>query len=140
MEQSEKNCKTKCLAVIRGTNESKVRTAICDLSRFANLTFADKPRRCESIFADNILVRVLKKPLKTRCESAAIVPLADQPGIVIGRFRHVHTPAHVIIVTPMHSIYDDIVKYVDMLPEIDMVLPEVQCDILKLAAETASRG
>ena len=110
------------LAVVRADDVAKVRTALCDLVRYGRLTFLDKPRKLEPAFADNILVHVMKSPLRTCCEAASIVPLTDEPSAAIGRLRKIHPPAHVIIVSPRHEIFHELINYVDMLPEIDMVL------------------
>ncbi len=110
------------LAVVRADDISKVKTALCDLVRYARLTFADKARRLEPAFADNILVHVMKSPLRTSCEAASIVPLTDEASAAIGRLRKIHPPAHVIIVSPRHEIYHELINYVDILPEIDLTL------------------
>jgi hypothetical protein len=110
------------MAVVRADDMSKVKTAICDLIRYGQLTFVDKARRLEPTFADNILVHVMKSPLRMSCEAAAIVPLVDEASAAIGRLRKIHPPAHVIIVSPRHEIYHELVNYVDILPEIDLTL------------------
>lgn len=110
----------KSLVVVRADDSSKVKTALCDLIRYAHLTFADKARRLEPAFADEILVHVMKSPLRICCEAASIVPLTDEPSAAIGRLRKIHPPAHVIVVSPRHEIFHELVNYVDILPEIDM--------------------
>lgn len=110
------------LAVVRADDMSKVKTALCDLVRYARLTFAYKARRLEPAFADNILIHVMKSPLRTCCEAASIVPLADEASAAIGRLRKIHPPAHVIIVSPRHEIFHELINYVDILPEIDLTL------------------
>lgn len=110
------------LAVVRADDLSKVKTALCDLVRYGRLTFADRARRLEPAFADNILIHVMKSPLKTSCEAAAIVPLTNEASAAIGRLRKIHPPAHVIIVSPRHEIFHELVNYVDILPEIDLIL------------------
>ncbi len=108
------------MAVVRADDVSKVKIALYDLVRYANLTFSDKARKLEPTFADNILVHIMKSPLKACCSAAAIVPLEDPPSLAIGRLRKIHPPAHVIIVSPRHEIYHELVNYVDILPEIDL--------------------
>lgn len=108
------------MAVVRADDPSKVRIALYDLVRYAHLTFADNARKLEPTFADNILTHIMKSPLKACCSAAAIVPLEDQASIAIGRLRKIHPPAHVIIVSPRHEIYHELVNYVDILPEIDL--------------------
>jgi hypothetical protein len=108
------------LAVVRADDIAKVKTALCDLIKYGHLNFADKARRLEPAFADNILIQVMKSPLRTCCEAASIVPLTDEPSAAIGRLRKIHPPAHVIIVSPRHEIFHELVNYVDILPEIDL--------------------
>ncbi len=108
------------LAVVRADDMAKVKTALCDLVRYGHLNFADKARRLEPAFADNILIHVMKSPLRTCCEAASIVPLTDEPSAAIGRLRKIHPPAHVIIVSPRHEIFHELVNYVDILPEVDL--------------------
>ncbi len=108
------------LAVVRADDIAKVKTALCDLVRYGHLNFADKARRLEPAFADNILIHVMKSPLRTCCEAASIVPLTDEPSAAIGRLRKIHPPAHVIIVSPRHEIFHELVNYIDILPEVDL--------------------
>lgn len=110
------------MAVVRADDLSKVKIALCDLIRYGHLTFADKARKLEPAFADNILVHVMKSALISSCEAAAIVPLTDQASVAIGRLRKIHPPAHVIIVSPRHEIYHELINYVDVLPEMDISL------------------
>ena len=112
--------KMNSMAVVRADDASKVKIALYDLVRYANLTFSDRARKLEPTFADNILTHIMKSPLKACCLAAAIVPLQDQASIAIGRLRKIHPPAHVIIVSPRHEIYHELVNYVDILPEIDL--------------------
>lgn len=108
------------MAVVRADDMSRVRIALYDLVRYGRMTFADHARKLEPTFADNILTRIMKRPLKACCSAAAIVPLEDQAGIAIGRLRKIHPPAHVIIVSPRHEIYHELANYVEILPEIDL--------------------
>jgi hypothetical protein len=113
------------MAVVRADDAAKVRIALYDLVRYGHMTFADHARKLEPTFADNILVHIMKSPLKACCQAAAIVPLEDQPSMAIGRLRKIHPPAHVIIVSPRHEIYHELVNYVDILPEIDLTFESV---------------
>lgn len=110
------------LAVIRADDMAKVRVALCDLIRYAHLNFTDKARKLEPAFADNILISVMKSPLKVCCEAASIVPLNEDASVAIGRLTKIHPPAHVIIVSPRHEIFYDLANFVDILPEIDIDL------------------
>lgn len=121
------------MAVVRADDASKVKIALCDLVRYGHMTFADSARKLEPAFADNILVHVMKSPLRGSCTAAAIVPLVDQASIAIGRLRKIHPPAHVIIVSPRHEIYHELANYVDILPEIDLVPEPRAVSILQTA-------
>lgn len=122
---------TNSLAVVRADDISKVKTALCDLIRYAHLTFAGKPRKLEPVFADNILINVMKSPLRMCCNSASIVPLNEDASAAIGRLRKIHPPAHVIIVSPRHEIFDELVNYIDILPEVDLNLDQIDSDLEK---------
>src|SRR5574341_210890 len=111
------------LAVIRANDMADVKIALSDLARYAHLTFADRARKLEPAVADNILVHVMKSPLRSCCEAASIVPLTDEPSAAIGRLKRIHPPAHVIIVGPRYEMYHELVNYVDRLPEIINLLP-----------------
>src|SRR3990167_1472225 len=112
--------KMNSFAVVRGDDMSKVRTALCDLIRYAHLTFEGKARKLEPAFADNILIHVMKSPLRMCCEAASIVPLHEDASVAIGRLRKIHPPGHVIIVSPRHEIYHELANFVDILPEIEL--------------------
>lgn len=107
-------------AVIRGDDISKIKTVLCDLIRYAHLTFDGKPRKLEPAFADNILIHVMNSPLRTCCEAASIVPLNEDASVAIGRLRKIHPPGHVIIVSPRYEIYHELENFVDILPEIEL--------------------
>ncbi len=124
------------MAVVRADDASKVRIALCDLVRYGHMTFADHARKLEPTFADNILVHIMKSPLKACCLAAAIVPLEDPPSMAIGMLRKIHPPAHVIIVSPRHEIYHELVNYVDILPEIDLTFElEAEPETVRQTAE-----
>lgn len=105
------------LAVIRADGNSKLRTALCDIVKYGHMSYSSAPKRLEPSLADNILVNIMKSPLKSRCTAAAVVPLMDSAGAAIGRLKKIHPPAHVIIVSPRHEIYHELIDYIEMLPE-----------------------
>jgi len=128
--------KMNSMAVVRADDVSKVKIALYDLVRYANLTFSDRARKLEPTFADNILTHIMKSPLRACCAYAAIVPLEDQASVAIGRLRKIHPPAHVIIVSPRHEIYHELVNYVDILPEIDVTFEQnIGFDMVRETAE-----
>jgi len=114
------------LAVIRAIDMSKVKITLYDLIRYAHLTFVGKAKMLEPAFADNILVKVLKTPLKNCCDAAAIVRLEEEPSAAIGRIRSIHPPGHIIIVSSRYEIFDELIESIDILPEIDLNLEQIQ--------------
>jgi hypothetical protein len=109
-------------AVVRADDMDKVRVALCDLMRYANLTFDGKARKLESAFADDILVHIMKSPLKAHCYAACIVSLNEEASAAIGRLRKIHPPAHVIIVSRRHDIFYELENYMDLLPELEVTI------------------
>ncbi len=106
-------------AVVRADDVNKVRVAMSDLVRYAHLTFDGKVRIIDPAFADNILVHIMRSPLRASCKFACIVALYDDASSAIGKLRKIHPPAHVIIVSPKHDIYRELPNYIDLLPEMD---------------------
>jgi len=112
--------KMKAFAVIRADDSTKVKTALHDLVRYGHISFEGKPRSIEPSVADDILVNVMKSPLKHCCDAAAVVSLQDHASAAIGRLKKIHPPAHVIIVSPRHEVYNELVDSIEEMPEIDM--------------------
>ena len=115
---------TKCLAFVRGNNRSCVVTALCDMVRHARLSFAGMPKVCDPVFADNVLVQVMRGPLETPCATAAVVRLENEPGRAIYMIQKIRAPAHVIIVSPKYGIYDNLLADFDLMPDMDFTMPE----------------
>lgn len=115
---------TRCIALVRGSNHEYVNTALCDLVRYAHLTFVDTPKVCDPVFADNVLVQVMSKPLKASCGSAAVVQLENEPGSAIFQLHKIHPPAHVIIVSSKHDIYGDLLENIGVMPDLDFTMPD----------------
>lgn len=124
----ERENKINSLAVIRADDISRVKTALCDLIRYAHLNFIGKAKKLEPAFADNILINIMKSPLKTCCEAASVVPLAEDASVAIGRIRKIHPPAHIIIVSPKYNIFHDLIDSIDALPEIELDLGKIELE------------
>lgn len=106
----------KSLAVIRSDEHHKLWTALNDLRQHAGISFSDVPRQIDPVMADEVLTKVMNAPLKNRCKSAAIVGLKDNAGAAIGSIRRIHPPAHIIIVSPRHSIFEELKEQISSLP------------------------
>lgn len=119
----------KSFAVIRADSSSKVNVALRDLVRYGHMSFDDSPKEMDPKRADNLLVDVMHTELRSSCGSAAIVPLGDHASSAIGRLKKIHPPAHVIIVSPQHSVFSKLASDIDRLPEMELHSPEEEEDI-----------
>jgi hypothetical protein len=109
----------KSFAVIRGDNADKVNVALYDLEHYGRIRFASKPKRIEPLYADNLLVSVAGVPLKAKCNSAALVELDNNAGAAISKLRKIHPPAHVVIVSPRHDVYEELMDKSELYPEFE---------------------
>lgn len=109
----------KSFAVIRGDNADKVNVALHDLEHYGKIRFASKPKRIEPLYADNLLVSVAGVPLKAKCNSAALVELDNNAGAAISKLRKIHPPAHVVIVSPRHEVYEELMDKSELYPEFE---------------------
>ncbi len=103
-------------AIIRAVNSVKAKTTIIDLQRYAKLTVSDSPRVISPTFADEILEEVMKKPLLYECGFATIVPLNNDASESIGWVRKIHPPSHIVIVSPEHEVFNNLLNYYSSLP------------------------
>ena len=95
-------------AVVRGDNDEKVRIALHDLQRHAELGFLTTPRRLSAKYADSVLENVMGVKLRATCGSASIVKLDCCAGEAIDKVRRIHPPAHVLIVSNKHAAYGEL--------------------------------
>jgi len=109
----------KSFAVIRADNADKVNVALHDLEHYGHLRFLSKPKRIEPQYADNVLVSVVGVPLKSKCNSAALVELDNNAGAAISKLRKIHPPAHIVIVSPRHKVYEELVDKAELYPEFE---------------------
>ena len=121
---AEPEIKIRCLALVRGQDIKLVKTAGCDLERWAHLITVGAPRMCDPVYADEVLVHVMNRPLARRCMAAAVVALEDEPLNAICRLKKTHPPAHVIIVSPDHGIYGEVLESMNMMPAMDLTMPK----------------
>ncbi|PTD93937.1 hypothetical protein C9439_05065 [archaeon SCG-AAA382B04] len=96
----------KCYAVVRADNRSKLETALSDLEEHANLEIPETPKKIEARKADEILVEVLDSPLEQKCNDAAVCKLKEDPASVINTIKGIHPPAHVVVVSERHDVFD----------------------------------
>lgn len=110
----------KSIAVVRADSNLKVHTALLDLRRYGRIVFAEPPKTLAPEYADDILTSVLNCPLKNKCSAAAVVLLNTSPSVAIGKLSKIHPPAHVVIVSSKHDIYDELAKNVELFPDFEV--------------------
>lgn len=118
----------KSFAVIRADNSAKVNIALRDLVRYGHMEFSDSPKKMDPKKADSVLENVMNSPLKNTCSSAAVVPLGDHASAAIGRLKKIHPPAHIIIVSPRHSVFSSLATEISKMPEMDLRIQDDEED------------
>ncbi len=112
----------KSFALVRADNSDKVKIALHDLERYGDIQFSASPRSIEANYADELLVSVMGVPLKSKCNSAALVELKNHAGLAISRLKKIHPPAHVVIISPKHNVFEELATKFRLYPEFDRVL------------------
>ncbi|KAF5423389.1 MAG: hypothetical protein C00003105_00597 [ANME-2 cluster archaeon HR1] len=130
----------KSFAVIRADTNLKVHTTLLDLRRYGRIVFAGPPKSMSPDYADEILGKVINRPLKNKCNSAAVVSLNTIPSVAIGKLTKIHPPAHVVIVSSKHEIYDELVENFEILPEFEarkpiMIHGEEEVNVQEITAD-----
>ena len=106
-------------ALVRADDSDKVKIALHDLERYGHIQFSANPRCIEPNYADELLVSVMGVPLKAKCNSAALVELNNHAGAAISRLKKIHPPAHIIIISPRHKMFEEIADKFRVYPEFD---------------------
>lgn len=95
-------------AVIRASTKKNIDDTIRNLLNDEGISLIGEPKKLNPEYADDILVSVLNSELKNECSVAAIISINGNPGEIIKKLKSIPTPAHVIIITTRHDIYDEI--------------------------------
>ena len=106
-------------AVIRADTNEKLLMTIKSISEKGLMRFDDHPKQITSEFADRILEDVMNTQVNNVCGSSALIPLLNHPSDAINKLKGVRPPAHVIIVTPRHNIYEEITEVLELLQDLD---------------------
>lgn len=107
----------KSFAIIRADNQLKVRTTLLDLRRYGRMVFSGPPKSISPDYADEILGKVLNRPLKNKCYAAALVSMNTSPSVAIGKLTKIHPPAHVVIISSQHEVFEELGHNINILPE-----------------------
>jgi len=107
----------KSFALVRADDPAKVRIALHDLETYGDIQFSTNPRCIENDYADALLVSVMGVSLRSKCNSAALVELKTNAGAAINRLKKIHPPAHVVIISPKHQVFEEITGEFQKYPE-----------------------
>ena len=97
----------------------KRQIALHDLERYGHIQFSATPKCIEPNYADELLVSVMGVALKSKCNSAALVELNNHAGAAISRLKKIHPPAHIIIISPRHNMFEELAVKFSKYPEFD---------------------
>ncbi|OEU42130.1 hypothetical protein BGV40_11245 [Methanosarcina sp. Ant1] len=109
----------KSFALVRADDSDKVKIALHDLERYGHIQFSATPKCIEPNYADELLVSVMGVSLKSKCNSAALVELNNHAGAAISRLKKIHPPAHIIIISPRHKMFEELAVRFTKYPEFD---------------------
>jgi len=109
----------KSFALVRADDSDKVKIALHDLERYGHIQFSATPKCIEPNYADELLVSVMGVSLKSKCNSAALVELNNHAGAAISRLKKIHPPAHIIIISPRHKMFEELAGRFPKYPEFD---------------------
>jgi len=109
----------KSFALVRADDSDKVKIALHDLERYGHIQFSATPKCIEPTYADELLVSIMGVSLKSKCNSAALVELNNHAGAAISRLKKIHPPAHIIIISPRHKMFEELAVKFSKYPEFD---------------------
>ncbi|ADC69878.1 Protein of unknown function DUF356 [Methanocaldococcus sp. FS406-22] len=106
------------ILLIRGDSYEKLKNALADVDRHAELTIIGKPKIIVPEAADEILGAILgevKKPCKTAC----LAKVAEKAPKAIDRIRKIHPPAHIVVISERYG--DIYYKLLDDFPKLPVL-------------------
>ncbi|MDR2967878.1 MAG: DUF356 domain-containing protein [Methanobacteriaceae archaeon] len=93
------------LILIRGENHLKILNAIADIERHASLNISSYPKKIDSKFADLLVEKILKSPLRTKSKVATAFFVKEDTTFSIIQIKKIHPPAHIIVVSNEYKEY-----------------------------------
>ncbi len=118
--------KMKSFAVVRADDSDKVKIALHDLEQYGRMRFSCQPKRIEPNYADHLLTSVMGVALRDTCKSAALVELENHAGAAISRLKKIHPPAHIMIVSPRHDAYGELMDNSELYPDFDRTFDNLE--------------
>ncbi|AEF96384.1 DUF356 domain-containing protein [Methanotorris igneus] len=103
------------LLLIRGDNYEKIKNALADVDRHAELTIIGKPRIILPEAADEILKHILGE-IKKPCKKACLAKIEESAPKAIDRIRKIHPPAHIVVLSERYEMYEDLLRDFPRMP------------------------
>ncbi|OKY77708.1 MAG: hypothetical protein BTN85_0176 [Candidatus Methanohalarchaeum thermophilum] len=109
-----------CFGLIRADDSEKLKKAIDSLDREIDVDLDKGPKRFNASRADDILTKVLDSPLKNECEYAALCKINEKASRAINIIQDTRPPAHIIILSQKHDVYDQVRNSYNKLRELNL--------------------
>ena len=90
------------LLLIGGDSYEKLKNALADVDRHAELTIIGQPKIIVPEAADEILGHILGE-VKKPCKAACVAKIAEKAPKAIDRIRKIHPPAHIVVVSDRYG-------------------------------------
>jgi len=104
------------LLLIRGDSYEKLKNALADVDRHAELTIVGKPKIIVPEAADEILGHILGE-VKKPCKAACVAKIAEKAPKAIDRIRKIHPPAHIVVISDRYGeVYFNLLDDFPRLP------------------------
>lgn len=95
-----------CFVIFRTDSIKKVLTALADLVRYGKVKVYE-PRLMPTETARNVMLEICGK-IKNPKDVNVIAKVNERGGRVIFALRKIHPPAHLIVVTPRHGVFEQV--------------------------------
>jgi len=106
------------ILLIRGDSYEKLKNALADVDRHAELTIIGKPKIIVPEAADEILSHILGE-VKKPCKKACLAKIAEKAPKAIDRIRKIHPPAHIVVISERYG--DIYYKLLDDFPKLPVL-------------------
>jgi hypothetical protein len=97
-----------CFVIFRTDSVKKVLTALADLVRYGKIKVYD-PKMMPPETARKVMIELCGK-IKNPKEINVIARVNEKGGRVIFSLKKIHPPAHLIVVTPRHGIFEKLTE------------------------------
>ncbi len=124
----------KTLAIVRATDILKLKSTLMEMNR-SGLDFEGQPKEINPVSLEKILSKVSKNSDKNY-EVCALVPIAQDNEIALGKIRSTPLYSDVLLMDSSHELFLHFFKLMPVLPDLDV--PTVHKDGNKSALKGAT--